>query len=414
MVERLLVGAAAAPEVVPAVGAWLTQVWPWLGTEVVGNELWRLGLALVTLVAVVLLRRLAMHLVVRGLRQITTRTRTEIDDQIVSALDPPLGYFIGAAAFFLAGAWLNLPAAAVAGLTSFFRVATVICVGWAGLRSTELITSLFARFARRTASELDDRLVPLVGRMARALILVMVAVLIVQELGFDVTGILTGLGVGGLAFALAAKDTLANWFGALMIYTDRPFDVGDWIKTASLEGVVEEIGLRSTRVRTFAKTVVAVPNSSLANDVVENFSRMPMRRVYFELGVTYGTSPAMVRESVARIEDLLRGHPEVDQTFWLVKFHEFAASSLNIIVYYFTATTEWARYLQIRGDVNLAILERLGEIGVQVAFPSTSVYVERPDPEALRRLDARARELFAARAPATRPADTHIGAAEDG
>jgi MscS family membrane protein len=222
-------------------------------------------------------------------------------------------------------------------------------------------------------------------------------VFLIQELGFNVAGLLTGLGVGGLAFALAAKDTLANWFGALMIYTDRPFDVGDWIKTPDLEGTVEEIGLRSTRVRSFAKTVISVPNQSLVNAVVENFSRMPTRRVYFNLGVTYATTPAMMRESVARIEDILRSHPEIDQTFWLVKFTDFAASSLDIMIYYFTTTTDWARYLQIRGDINLTILERLGEIGVGVAFPSRSLYIERGDPKELERLDAEAREAFARR-----------------
>jgi MscS family membrane protein len=243
----------------------------------------------------------------------------------------------------------------------------------------------------------------LIGQVARMTIIVILLVLVLRELGFDVSGIVTGLGVGGLAFALAAKDTLANWFGALMIFTDHPFDIGHWIKTSTLEGVVEEIGMRSTRVRTFAKTVVSVPNSALANDVVENLSRMPMRRVYFTLGVTYATTPAMMRESVARIEEILKKHPQVDQELIMVKFTDFGDSSLNILIYYFTTTTKWAEFLTIRGEINLAIMEALGEIGVSVAFPSRSIYFDKGGEAEREQLDARARELLAARAAAPAP-----------
>lgn len=380
---------------------------PILGEELLGNQLWSYGLALLTMALLVLLRRPLMAVIMRVLRKITTRTRTKLDDQLVDALDPPLGIFIGFVGLYLGARWLEVPPGVDDLLRRFLRLIVIISVGMAAIRSTRLITSLFDRLAKTTASELDDHLVPLIGRVIRVVIGLMIAVLIVQELGFDVTGLLTGLGVGGLAFALAAKDTLANWFGALMIYTDRPFDVGDWVKTSDLEGTVEEIGLRSTRIRTFAKTVVTVPNQSLAGDTIENFSRMPERRVYFNLGLTYATTPAMMRESVARIEDILRTHPDVDQTFWLVKFTDFAASSLDIMIYYFTRTTDWARYLQIRGDINLMIIERLGEIGVQIAFPSRSIYLEKGDDDELARLDARARAAFAARP----PRDDHHAAA---
>ncbi|MCB9570427.1 MAG: mechanosensitive ion channel family protein [Myxococcales bacterium] len=383
------------------VAAWINEhissVIPGLGEVFLDNEVWRYIFAATTLVAVVLLRRVLMRMVMRTLKTITSRTRTELDDQLVSALNPPLGYFLAFAGLYLASRWLILEASIDEGVWSLLRLAGIFCAGWALLRSTSLITALFGNLAKRTESELDDHLVPLMGRIARVVIALMVIVLLIQELGFDVTGLLTGLGVGGLAFALAAKDTLANWFGALMIYTDRPFDVGDWVKTPSLEGVVEEIGLRSTRIRTFAKTVISVPNSTLANEVVENFSRMPKRRVYFNLGVTYATSPAMMREAVARIEDILRGHAEVDQSFWLVKFTDFGDSALKIMLYYFTDTTDWARYLQIRGDINLMIMDALAELGVGIAFPSQSVYLEQVDREELRRLDARARELHSAR-----------------
>lgn len=184
-----------------------------------------------------------------------------------------------------------------------------------------------------------------------------------------------------------------------MIYTDRPFSVGHWIKTSQLEGVVEEIGFRSTRVRTFAQTVVSIPNRLLADEVIENFSKMPKRRISFKIGVTYDTTPAMLEESIERIRDILRDHPDVDQSFWLVKFTEFGDSALEIFLYYFTDTTDWERYLSIKQEINLRIMQRLQGIGVQFAFPSMSIYQSHVDTEELARLDAQARRLFAARTP---------------
>jgi MscS family membrane protein len=391
-------------QAIASVGDWLIDQVPWLDQQLLGNELWR-GLALLlTLAAALAVHRLLKRRVIGALRRVSARTRTPIDDIIVDAIDAPLSYLIAITGLFVASRWLILPTAVQDPLWSLYRIAAVSCLGWVFLRGASELTQLFARRARETASQLDDSIVPLIGQVARMTIIVILLVLVLRELGFDVSGIVTGLGVGGLAFALAAKDTLANWFGALMIFTDHPFDIGHWIKTSTLEGVVEEIGMRSTRVRTFAKTVVSVPNSALANDVVENLSRMPMRRVYFTLGVTYATTPAMMRESVARIEEILKKHPQVDQELIMVKFTDFGDSSLNILIYYFTTTTKWAEFLTIRGEINLAIMEALGEIGVSVAFPSRSIYFDKGGEAEREQLDARARELLAARAAAPAPA----------
>ncbi len=362
-----------------------------------GRELWRFVIAAITVVIAWALRRVLMNLVLRILRQATTRTKTKIDDKLVEALDPPLAWFILTFGLYLAALWLRLPVDIFFVVERLYRLAVIVIVGWALLRSTALLSEVLKTVTSRTKSDLDDHLVPLVTRIGRVVVFVLIAVFLAQEFGFNVGGLLAGLGVAGMAFALAAKDTLSNWFGALMIYTDRPFDIGDWVKTSSLEGVVEDIGLRSTRIRTFSKTVVSVPNSSLANDVIENFSRMPIRRIYFKFGVTYSTTPAQMRETLERIKDILREHPDVDQTFWLVKFTEFTDSALSIMLYFFTTTTDWQRYLAIREGINLQILERIAEIGVQAAFPSQSIYMEKDDPEERARLDARARELYEAR-----------------
>jgi len=185
--------------------------------------------------------------------------------------------------------------------------------------------------------------------------------------------------------ALAAKDTLANLFGGVTILVDRPFKAGDWITLSGADGVVEEVGLRSTRIRTFAKTLISIPNSVLANATVENHSLMPKRRIKMTVGVTYDTTPDQMREAVQRIETYLRENDQIHQEFLMVKFTQFNDSSLDLLVYCFTVTTDWVQHLQARQDVQLRIMDILGEMGLSIAFPTQTVHLEggAPDPDAL-------------------------------
>ncbi len=392
--DALLAGTEALGTTMDAL---LVERAPWLLTEVLGIALWRFVAALLTVALVIAIRRALLNVVMRKLRQWTSRTKTRVDDQLIEAADPPLGWFIAAFGVYAATLWLQLPDGVQDVLQVMYRVVCVVIIAWAMLRVSTLLTWLLQQMAAHTDSSLDDHLVPLVGRVARVAVIALAVVFVFQELGFNVAGLIAGLGVGGIALALAAQDTVANWFGALMIYTDRPFEIGDWIKTGEMEGVVEEIGLRSTKIRTFSKTVISVPNADLAGDTIENFSRMPIRRIYVNVGVTYATTPSMMREALERLRDILRTHPGVDQTFWLVKFNDFGDSALNIMLYFFSTTTNWEEYLSIREDIFLQIMSTLDEIGVGFAFPSTSVYLEKPDPDEIQQLDQRARRLYEAR-----------------
>ncbi len=392
--DALLAGTEALGTTMDAL---LVERAPWLLTEVLGIALWRFVAALLTVALVIAIRRALLNVVMRKLRQWTSRTKTRVDDQLIEAADPPLGWFIAAFGVYAATLWLQLPDGVQDVLQVMYRVVCVVIIAWAMLRVSTLLTWLLQQMAAHTDSSLDDHLVPLVGRVARVAVVALAVVFVFQELGFNVAGLIAGLGVGGIALALAAQDTVANWFGALMIYTDRPFEIGDWIKTGEMEGVVEEIGLRSTKIRTFSKTVISVPNADLAGDTIENFSRMPIRRIYVNVGVTYATTPSMMREALERLRDILRTHPGVDQTFWLVKFNDFGDSALNIMLYFFSTTTNWEEYLSIREDIFLQIMSTLDEIGVGFAFPSTSVYLEKPDPDEIQQLDQRARRLYEAR-----------------
>jgi MscS family membrane protein len=199
---------------------------------------------------------------------------------------------------------------------------------------------------------------------------------VVQLLGYNISSILAGLGVGGLAVALALQDTLANFFGSVFIFMDRPFMVGDMVEIEGTQGTVEQIGFRSTRIRTWPATLVSIPNKTVASTKIDNWSKMPKRRVFQTVGVTYETSADQMEEAVAAVRGILENDDGVDQDYIVVRFTDFGASSLDILVYYFTRSVAYDEHLATKERVNLAIMRALRGMGLSIAFPTTTVYFE--------------------------------------
>jgi len=340
-------------------------------------SLGRITAALVAFFLILLLRRVFTRVVLGIVGLWTRKTRTSIDDQVVEIISPPLRFIFIPLGLRVFGTILQLPEDADEFLNHIVRSLLAVAVIWAAYRATDVLSVMLERWTDRTETVLDDHLLPVVQKAVRTIVIVLGVVVLVQEWGYDVGGIIAGLGLGGLAFALAAKDTLANFFGCLVLLIDRPFAVGDWIQTDHVEGTVEEISFRSTRVRTFAQALVSVPNSTMAVDAVTNWSRMGKRRIKFNLGVTYGTSRHQMAECLSRIEGMLRNHPDIHPDTIFVQFTEFGDSALEIFLYFFTRTTVWAEFLKVRTDVNLKIMEILEGLGMSVAFPSRSLYIER-------------------------------------
>ena len=251
----------------------------------------QLLLAFGFIVGAVIVRAVVNGLIRTRLQALAARTDSDADDQLAEALVSPLSLVLPVAGVYAAvrvllaahEAWRD-------GVDRVFKVLTILLLTWTAFRILDALAVFLKELTARTDSRLDDQVVPLVRKAAKSFVVVLAFILIAQNLGYSVSGLLAGLGIGGLALAMAAKDTLANLFGSIMILIDRPFRVGDWITFDGGDGVVEEIGLRSTRVRTFAKTVVSMPNQALANATVENHSLMPKRRIKFTLGVTYGST----------------------------------------------------------------------------------------------------------------------------
>ena len=356
----------------------------WMDNQILGISIGRYATALGIVLAAFIAKKIFAFFFTRAIVPLAQKSSQELDDRFLTCLRKPLEFLIFLIGLFVAVEFLQLPVEPFdlkKFASALLKALFIVDIAWFFFNMVDMVDHYLNQWASRTESALDDHLAPLVRKTLRIFIVIMAGLMAIQSFGYPVTGVLASLGIGGLAFALAAKDTVSNIFGSLMIIFDRPFHIGDWIKAGDMEGTVEEIGFRSTKIRTFAKTLISVPNNVIANMALDNFSRMPKRRIRLTVGVTYDTSPSQMREAVEKIRDLLKNHPAIDQEFFLVNFTDFAASSLDIMIYCFTTTTVWGEYRDAREDVCLKIMDTLEALGLEIAFPRTTVYIRKDDPE---------------------------------
>lgn len=256
------------------------------------------------------------------------------------------------------------------------RSALIILFGWGLFNLTSSTSKVFSKISDKLSIEIDVIIIPFLSRILRFVIVAIIIAIVLTEFGFDVNGFMAGLGLGGLAIALAAKDAVSNLIGGVIIVTEKPFTIGDWILTPSVEGTVEDISFRSTQVRTFEQALVTVPNATLANESITNWSKMGKRRISFNLGFTYNTSAETLRRISGRIELLLKEHADIHPDTIFVRFNELKGSGLELMLYFFTNTTVWGEYLKIREEINYAIKEIVEEEGAELALPSRRIYVD--------------------------------------
>lgn len=257
------------------------------------------------------------------------------------------------------------------------HIGVIAAIGWFLVRFVNRSEIHYLRARSQAGAPFDRTTADAIAKLLRIAIIVITFLILLQTLGFSVAGVLAFGGVGGIVVGFAARDLLANFFGGLMIYLDRPFEAGDWIRSPDkeIEGTVENIGWRLTRIRTFDKRPLYVPNSVFATIAVENPERMTNRRIFETVGIRYddaGKMAAITRD----VKQMLLEHPEIDtnQTM-IVNFVEFAPSSLDFFVYTFTKTTDWIRFHEIKEDVMLKILEIIEEHGAESAFPTSTIHI---------------------------------------
>ncbi len=337
-----------------------------------------IGIAIAIFLGIIIMGKVFVRFILKKLLRLAKKTSTNIDTKILLAFEKPLQWFVVILAIYFAIGYLSLDEGYSLLLSRFFRSSLIIffAAGFYNLTGDE--SFLFNELKSKLNLEVDKILVPFLSKVTRVLVVILALTMVAQEWKFDVNGFLTGLGLGGLAFALAAKDTVSNLFGGIVIITDKPFSIGDWIDTPSVEGTVEDINFRSTKVRTFAHAVVTVPNATLANQPITNWTRMGKRRISFHLGVTYSTTREKIQKCIREIREMLQNHDGIHKETIFVHFDSFSESSLDIFIYCFTLTTRWGEFLEVKEDVNLKIMEVLEKEEVSVAFPSRSIYMETP------------------------------------
>jgi MscS family membrane protein len=351
----------------------------WLESLTGGDETMALMLQVFIVVLAVAVVNFVLRRLLNKLEARTQTTSNPWDSALVSAARQPLtvlAWIVGLA--FAARLMKSDANSALFEVIAPIRsIGVIACLSWFLVRFVGNVQEVVISRQVERGEAVDRTTVDAVGKLLRVSVLITAVLVGLQSLGFSISGVLAFGGIGGIAVGFAAKDLLANFFGGLMLYLDRPFVVGEWIRSPDreIEGTVEEIGWRLTRIRTFDKRPLYVPNAVFAQIAVENPARMTNRRIKETLGLRYDDL-ALVAVIVADIKTMLRSHPAIDEKQTLiVNFVEFAASSLDIMIYTFTRTTNWIEFHEVKQDVMLKIAGIVARHGGEIAFPTRTLHI---------------------------------------
>lgn len=337
-----------------------------------GNTATHYIIAALFLVGSFLLRHVVTTIIFGLLKRWASKTETTLDDKLFPALEGPVATLISVSGAFAALKVLKLSASSDAMLGYGSTVAFSLVLLWGFLRAVNAVLD----HAQEVAVERQMGIAAFMPWIKKTLVVIFVifgVLLIAQSLGADVKAFLAGLGIGGLAFALAAQDTIANVFGSVVVAIDQPFKVGETVQIGSNVGMVEDIGLRSTRIRTVAKSLLVIPNKTVAGETITNLSRFTGRRVEMVLGLTYATTADQMQSLVDEIRNLLKAAPEIDPASINVFFRDFSSSSLDIWITYNTKDGDFAKHMALRQRINLTLMRMVEARGLSMAFPTQTI-----------------------------------------
>ena len=326
-----------------------------------------------------LLCNLLLRIALNRLHKKLQATATRWDDAVVSALQGPAVLVVWVVGLTFAAdiVYAETQAAIFEAVGPLRQIGVVVAMTWFLLRLTHRVQSDIIARNKNTEGRVDASTVDAIGKLLRASILITAGLVMLQTLGFSISGILAFGGIGGIAVGFAARDLLANFFGGLMLYLDRPFTVGDWVRSPDrqIEGTVEHIGWRQTRVRAFDMRPLYIPNGVFSTMVIVNPSRMTHRQLYETIGIRYRDADKMAG-IVADVSAMLKAHPDIDPSqTTIVNFDSFAPSSLDFFVYAYTRTTSWVRFHEVKQDVLLKINDIIAAHGAQIAFPTSTLHL---------------------------------------
>ena len=370
--------APASVAAAPPARTWLTfglDRIEWLQNTWLGNPAWQYFASLLYLVLALYASKLVDFLFQTQIKKLAARTKTQLDDLLLDLAKGPVKIICFVILLHIGLRVFAWPDWAAAFISNGLAIVVACSITYVALKCVDLGMGLWQK--RLEAAEqgvLDVQVFPVIRKSLKVFIVVVAALVTTQNLGMNVTGLLASLSIGGLAVGLAAQDTLSNLFGAVALFADKPFRVGDRIQLDAIDGTVEAIGLRSTRIRNLDGHLVAVPNRTMANASITNISKRPNIKTVMNVGVTYNTPADRVERAMAILEEIFKPHPKTADL--IISFNKFNDSSLNILVVHWWDSTDFKEYLRGFQKLNLELKRRFDAEGIDFAFPSQTVYVK--------------------------------------
>ncbi len=337
-----------------------------------GNTLQSWAIALIIIVLSVMLGKVIYWIFSKFVRLLTARTKTRMDDIIVDMIEEPAVFLVIVMGIWFALKSLILPEVVTTVIANAYQVIIALLVGWL---LTRLFDALYKEYlvplTDKTENDLDDQLMPILGKGVKMIIWAMAIIIGLNNAGYDVAALIAGLGIGGLALAMAAKDTVSNIFGGFTIFADRPFTINDRIKIAGYDGTVIEIGVRSTRLKTLEGRIVTIPNAKFADAPVENVTWEPSRKVKLDLGLTYDTTPEKMEKAMGLLQAINDANPRTEENA-TIAFNAFGDFAMNIMFIYYIKKGEAIAGTQ--SEINMEILKQFNAEGLEFAFPTQTLY----------------------------------------
>jgi MscS family membrane protein len=349
----------------------------WFHVKTGENTTTHMVICCLFLAAAILLRRLVTTIIFNLLKRLAAKTETTLDDKLFPALEAPVATFVMVTGIFAALKVLKLSETVDRSIGYGSTVAFSLVIFWGLLRAFNAILDHASEMAKERQMGVAA-FMPWIKKTLVALFVVIGVLITIQSLGYNVSTILSGLGIGGLAFALAAQDTIANLFGSLVVAIDQPFKVGETVKIGANTGTVEEIGLRSTKIRLVDKSLVVIPNKLVSSEAITNLSRFTQRRIEQVIGINYGATPEQLRFIVEDIRQCILAEAAVDTNSVMVFFRDLSASSLDLWIVYVAQGPDFQQSLALKQRVNLEIMRLVAARGLTFAFPSSVMHLDGP------------------------------------
>ncbi len=348
-----------------------------INLKLFSNELWRIGVFIFSLFITVPVGKLVIYIIENYLIKWAEKTNFKFDDILIRSINPPISMFVFAGLFYFGSSMLNQGSYSEV-FTKIFNFLIIIPIVYFMIKFTTEMIGFYLKGDNKK-KRINEAAIDLLMQVIRIILFLIGILLVLGNLGYDVSALLAGLGVGGLAFALAAQDILKNFFSGVALIFDKTFNKGERVKFENYEGIIEELKLRSTKVRTFDGTVLTIPNAMLADNIVENVTKVPKVKITMTLTLTYDTSVKKIKKAKEIIEKILNNEEHTKDQTRFVWFDNFNSFSLDLVVVYFQDLNmnDWPERIYVKERVNFAIKEEFEKAGIEFAFPTQTIEIKK-------------------------------------